>query len=510
MRSGDDELRDLIRSILADERDRTAHQIQRIAERTRAAVYHHVNGTLFRNPELFQRDRSDPPRWSLRRVPTSRPARSNRTIIDALPTPYAWQSDALDAWRAANERGVVEAVTGAGKTYVGVAAVRDAVMERGAAVILVPSTPLLRQWRERLLTHLPGARVAAVGGGEDDDTRRADVVVATVQTAARRRDALQPPGCRLLVADECHRYGADTFQRALLPTYQARLGLTATYARMDAGLETYLAPFFGPTVFHLGYERALGEDVVSPWSVTLLAVTLDAVSWHEYEKHYKKAAKARSRLVNEFGIPAEPFGEFLKSVSRIAGNRSRNDDLAQTCRTFIASFNAYREALAESPAKIDALRSLAPRIREANGALAFTQSIASAEACSKAMRAAGLRSRTIHADVDDDTRSRILHGLRTDQLDLVVAPRVLDEGIDVPDADLGIIIAASSTRRQMVQRMGRVLRKKTTGRDAHFVIMYARGTVEDPAKGAHGSFLEEILPLAKEVRQAAFHRSPTR
>ena len=75
----------------------------------------------------------------------------------------------------------------------------------------------------------------------------------------------------------------------------------------------------------------------------------------------------------------------------------------------------------------------------------------------------------------------------------MVAPRVLDEGIDVPDADLGIVVNASRTRRQMIQRMGRILRRKRPGVGARFVILYATDTIEDPSmRFERDGFLDEI------------------
>jgi len=90
-------------------------------------------------------------------------------------------------------------------------------------------------------------------------------------------------------------------------------------------------------------------------------------------------------------------------------------------------------------------------------------------------------------------RRDILDDLRIRRLDAVAAPRVLDEGIDVPDANLGIVMSASRTRRQMIQRMGRILRRKRPGIAARFVIMFAQDTLEDPANRIErDGFLDEI------------------
>ena len=89
---------------------------------------------------------------------------------------------------------------------------------------------------------------------------------------------------------------------------------------------------------------------------------------------------------------------------------------------------------------------------------------------------------------------------KSGDLSVIVAPQVLDEGVDVPEADLAIIIATSQERRQMIQRMGRVLRKKKDRRRARFAILFVQGTSEDPEHGAHREFLGEILDVADEVK----------
>jgi superfamily II DNA or RNA helicase len=85
---------------------------------------------------------------------------------------------------------------------------------------------------------------------------------------------------------------------------------------------------------------------------------------------------------------------------------------------------------------------------------------------------------------------------------------VLDEGVDVPDADVAIVLAAFRTRRQMIQRLGRVLRRKDDGREAILVIAYAKGTREDPAQGAHEDFLDEVITVAQVVETLDIDNDP--
>ena len=120
-------------------------------------------------------------------------------------------------------------------------------------------------------------------------------------------------------------------------------------------------------------------------------------------------------------------------------------------------------------------------ISDADGALVFTETVRAAN------HAINRLDPLVSIDLITGSTARrqrreILDDLRVRQLDAVAAPRVLDEGIDVPDANLGIVMSASRTRRQMIQRMGRILRRKRPGVAARFVIMFAKDTLEDPAQ----------------------------
>jgi hypothetical protein len=102
--------------------------------------------------------------------------------------------------------------------------------------------------------------------------------------------------------------------------------------------------------------------------------------------------------------------------------------------------------------------------------------------------------------MDLEARARVFGGFEDGKHELIAAPRLLDEGIDVPSADLALVLASSRSRRQMIQRMGRVLRPKPDGRHARLAIFYVEGTSEDPGQTAHEGFLELILPHAEGVQ----------
>lgn len=415
---------------------------------------------------------------------------------DARVPLRAWQAEALAAWRDADRTGVVEAVTGAGKTRVGIAAVSEAATAGMRAVVLVPTRTLVAQWADSLHELLPGMAVST-------DLRASQpwrVMVTTVQ-AARRRPALRQGESGLLVADECHRYGAESFSRALRPEYAWRLGLTATLARGDAG-DSILRDYFGPVRFGMGYQRAAADQLIAPFKIAFAAVPLGRDEREIYDELEETLFDVRKKLVQHHGLEPEPVGEFLKQVSRLAeqGESSAGRRLA---RCYLARFADRRALLSGTRMKALALEGLAPAVRASAGAIVFTQTKEGSREAAEVLGSAGCRAAAMHSSMADQEREERLELLRDGSVDAVSAPRILDEGVDVPDADLGVVMAATRSRRQMIQRLGRVLRRRR-GKIARFVVLYAQDTVEDPlarrpVSSGQQDFYAECTPAACEM-----------
>ena len=414
---------------------------------------------------------------------------------------YQWQLEALAAWRRQGGRGVVEAVTGTGKTIVGVAAAIAELGGGGQVLVLVPTRELAEQWTRVLARHVPaGAQIGRLGDGHRDDLGHHDIVVAVVNSA---RDAdLRPrrPG-GLLVADECHRYGSDANRVALHAPFPRRLGLSATYARADDAHLAWLDPYFGGTCYRIGYERAIRDGIVAPFIVTLRGVELTNAERAEYDDLTSTLSTAYAQLIASIDLASEAAGAFFAAVARLA--RGDRGTATIAARRYLAALQQRRRLLADTTGKAAALDTLLPTLERSERAIVFTQSIAAAERAASRLRLGGLATAAIHSQLEAAERRAVLSHFAGGELRAVTAPQVLDEGVDVPAADLAIILAASRSRRQMIQRMGRVLRRKPDGRVAHLIIVYAAATVEDPALGAHDGFLDEITPVATAV-----HRIP--
>ena len=403
---------------------------------------------------------------------------------------YRWQLDALVSWLRCGRRGVIEAVTGSGKTDVAIAAASDALRRGRFVLVVVPSRVLMEQWHVRLTAALADARIGRLGDSGKDGPASCDVLVATRHSAAAYKPVPRGEAGGLLIADECHGLGGGMLRRAMLRAYDERLGLTATLERSDDGVTKLLLPYFGGICFRYGFEQAIADGVCAPPRVAFVGVELSGEERAEYTATEQRLVSARHHLRMVAGMPLEPFGDFLAAVAHLAERDAGADGRA--AREYLDAFSRRREIVAQSSGKYELLGSLAPAIREAHGALVFTETVRAAN------HAINRLDPLVSIDLITGSTARrqrreILDDLRVRRLDAVAAPRVLDEGVDVPDANLGIVMSASRTRRQMIQRMGRILRRKRPGIAARFVIMFAKDTLEDPTNRVErDGFLDEI------------------
>lgn len=403
-----------------------------------------------------------------------------------------WQQKALLAWEHKDHRGVVEAITGTGKSMVGVAAIHEVLSYGGVALVIVPTRALVAQWSKVLRETLPGARIGQFSDGQRDDFTRHDVVVATVQSV--HKSPLKPRSLMLLVADEVHRYGSQKFKAALTEHYSWRLALSGTYERQqDDGIERYLAPYFGDVVFNYGYAEALKDETVAPFELALIETPFVGSEHLSYQIANDRCKDARKKLIRQFGFP-DDWREFFGLVTKAAGSKEPNRirDLAQQ---YMSGFSERRKILAGASSKLTFAEAIAPFASDLRGTLVFSESKDSARRLAFVMNKS-VSAFPLDSDSKSEEREAKLRQFGNGTLKVICAPRILDEGIDVPEAEFAIIASASQTKRQMIQRMGRVIRLKEDGRPAKIAVLYVPGTPEDPHTGGYEAFLDEILPHA--------------
>lgn len=375
-------------------------------------------------------------------------------------TPYPHQRQALAAWVRAGRMGVVVLPTGAGKTYLAQLAMQAT---RRSTLIVVPTLDLMHQWYAHLLAAFPDASVGLLGGGSHDST---PLLVATYDSAAIHAETL---GNRyaLLVFDECHHLPSD-FTRVIAEYSLApyRLGLTATPERTD-GKHADLALLIGPEVYRTSPE-ALSGTVLAMHRVVRLKVKL---SQHERQR-YDDLIQTRDRFLQQYGIRLGSLTGWQMFVQASARSRAGRSAML-----------AHREARAIAFGTAGKLRVLADLLAQHSPArtLIFTDDNATVYRIAQEFLIPAITHQTPVKERHD-----ILSRFRSGEYPVVVTSRVLNEGVDVPEASIAIVLSGSGSTREYIQRLGRILRQGE-GKLAVLYEVIAEATSEEhTARRRHG------------------------
>jgi len=366
-------------------------------------------------------------------------------VVRREPRPF--QAEALSAWEKARGRGVVVLPTGAGKSHVALLAI-DA--RRRAALVVAPTLDLVRQWYD-LLRRSFGTEVGIVGGGSHDVR---PLTVTTYDSACLHMEHL---GARfgLVVFDECHHLPGPSFSLAAeLSLAPFRLGLTATPERTD-GLTSRLEYLIGPTLYRKDIVELSGR-YLADYDVERIDVELGADERDEYEAERAIYLDfVRSQGIR-FDSPAG-FGSFvMRSSQSAAGQRA------------MRAYRRQRELALAPRAKLDYLEHLLSLHRQQRS-LVFTQDNATAYAVSRRFLIPVITHQTKVKE-----RSAILERFSAGDYSAVATSKVLNEGVDVPEASVAIVLSGSGSVREHVQRLGRVLRRQGDKRAILYELVSSR------------------------------------
>ncbi len=383
--------------------------------------------------------------------------RSTRTQ-EPPPSLRPYQEQALFAFHSFGRRGVVALPTGSGKTRVACAAIARA-GER--TLVLVPTRVLLEQWSSVLRAQF-GGPIGIVGDGVK---QLEPITVMTFESAYRCLDRY---GDRfgMLVVDEVHHFSGGGRAEALeMCAAPIRLGLTATPPFPGSLGAERLRDLVGPVVFELEIADLAGRDL-APLEVVQVCVALTADERLAYGRDIERFAALRRDVLR-----LNPDADWLTCVKAIARTPQGSDVLAAMHRA---------GALAAFPsAKRAAVRELLARHRS-DRTLLFTATADDAYALAEEALIP-----VITADVGRAERQTILTAFRQRRVPAICSARVLNEGVDVPEANVAVIVAGALGVREHVQRIGRVLRPEPGKRAIAYELM-TMDTVDEARTRARG------------------------
>ncbi|HEV7191889.1 MAG TPA: DNA repair helicase XPB [Jatrophihabitantaceae bacterium] len=348
-----------------------------------------------------------------------------------------YQRQAADMFWAGGS-GVVVLPCGAGKTLVGAAAMAQA---KATTLILVTNTVAGRQWKRELIarTTLTEEEIGEYSG-EKKEIR--PVTIATYQVMTTRRqgeyrhlELFDSRDWGLIIYDEVHLLPAPIFRLTADLQSRRRLGLTATLIRED-GREGDVFSLIGPKRFDAPWKDIENQGWIAPADCTEVRVTLTdaermAYATAEPEDRYKLAATARTKLA---------------VIARIVEQHPNDQVLV---------IGAYLDQLDDVAAALDGVP-------------------------------------IIQGSTTNKERERLYDEFRRGEQRVLVVSKVANFSIDLPEASVAIQISGTfGSRQEEAQRLGRVLRPKHDGRQAHFYTVVARDTLDAEYAAHRQRFLAE-------------------
>ena len=364
------------------------------------------------------------------------------------PRPY--QTEAVEAWKCCRKRGIVVLPTGTGKTFVAEMAIEAA---GRSTLIVVPTIDLMTQWATRLERTF-GKRIAMFGGGAHEF---GEITVSTYESAVLTIDS-HGNEFGLLIVDECHHLPGETYRHiAKAAIAPFRLGLSATPERDDMP-EYMLTELLGDICYRKDIDE-MGGEVLSAYRTERICVDLSDEEFAEYHANREKYLEFLRR--NGIAMSSKDgWMKFLIAVSRRPDGRDA-----------LKAYFAQKRIALSGRAKLDMVWTLLKR--HANGRIIiFTADNKTAYEIGERFRLPVL---THHTKAGE--RKEFLDAFRHGEYPCIVTSKVLNEGVDVPEADVGIVVSGTGSIREHVQRLGRLLRP-VAGKSAVLYELVSFGTSE--------------------------------
>jgi len=370
---------------------------------------------------------------------------TGQPLVSVPPELRAYQEAALTAWELASRRGLVVLPTGSGKTRIALGAIARLQLP---TLCLVPTRVLLDQW-VRAIREVLAIEPGRYGDGEQI---LAPLTVGTFESGWRHM-AVFGNRFQLLIVDEAHHFGSGMRDEALeMSTAPFRLGLTATPPR--ALTTARLDELLGPAVFELAVSQLVGQFLAHFDSI-VIHVDLTPEERTEYDTLNRIFQEVLARF-RRFR-PTASWEEFVREVGRTDEGRRA-----------IAAWRRSQRVLAFPRSKRTALANLLSRHKE-DRTLIFTGDNETAYHVAREHLIM-----PITCDIGRKEREHALAKFRDGTLRALVSAQVLNEGVDVPDADVGIIVAARGGEREHVQRIGRLLRPRPGKRATIYELVVRR------------------------------------
>lgn len=417
---------------------------------------------------------------------------------------YGWQEECLARWFANGGRGMAQAVTGSGKTLLALTAadrMEKKLNQNLRVKIVVPTSALMRQWNRDIKEFLSDAgregnaatclrgKIGLRGGGcQSAPACKYMIYVinsARYELARQILTELRHGEAVLLIADECHHYASSQNQLIFeflpyIEQFKERffsLGLSAT---LPAGQpRRYLTSVLGRTIYHYGMAEASVGHTICPCDIFHISLPFQAEEKEQYEELSERMIFLYRKLLHAYPVlgtllQGERY-EFLRSLTT-----QKNRRIAETAALYMNLSYKRKSLVCLASARTACTCELVRRLDTKEKILIFGERISQADELYQLLQEQyPERVGRYHSKMGTQANKNALERFRTGSIRILITCKAIDEGIDVPDASVGIVLSGTSTQRQRVQRLGRILRKNDMKSKALLYYLHIEETSED-------------------------------
>jgi len=377
--------------------------------------------------------------------------------------PWEHQKNAFSAWEKGGKQGILEMATATGKTLIGIMAIEALyrVKPEGVVRIFAHSTNILNQWRREVIEKLgiianlssPYTVPVSINGFT--------IHFNTLQTVYKN-PSVYPAD--LMIADEVHHLAAFEYRKALTIPCKWKLGLSATLEGEER--QRILTAELGKILYQFSLNDALEKGIVPSFRWIICPTYLSIKEDEEFSRITESIRKlflfvrqdvATLKKITQGRTPTlEDLGDFVKAIEIARYNKI---DLPQEWKNLMGLILNRRWIIHRSYPRLQEAIQLARETAKNHKVILFAMDIESCDLIANSLKNDVKNLYVVHSKVKTDVFSQI-QSFRQGENGILIGARMLDEGIDIPDATIGINVASSKTRLQLIQRLGRVLRKQ--------------------------------------------------
>lgn len=445
---------------------------------------------------------------------------------------YSWQDACLKSWFKNNGRGIVQAVTGSGKTVLALEAASRLEKKTGKKVlvrIVVPTAALMRQWNRVLREFMHNGRIAqgkiGLRGGGRNSSADCQYMIYVINSAryelARQILAeLKDEEQVFLIADECHHYaeGQNHLIFEFIPyikLYEKQffsMGLSATLPTGQA--QKNLRNVLGKCVYRYDIGKAVEGKTVCGYDVFHIELPFVGMELQEYQELTERIRFLYRKLLKMFPDLKGKSQKELYEILRIhAGDKK--SVIAKDAALYMRLTYKRKELVCLAAARNRGAVQLIEMLGIEQKIIVFGERIHQADELYKSLKSLFPgRIGRYHSKMGNQANKNTLERFHNGELKILIACRSMDEGIDIPDASIGIILSGTSAERQRTQRLGRIIRKAQGKSKASLYYLHVAESAEEqcflPNFGEtnvfelkydplNGTFLNEMYDEAAEV-----------